>query len=522
MPDPESVRRLARRFRRSGEATRVGVLAVLAAALIAGGLIDRTHGSASPISETAASQAAAVAVAPMAAPAQALSSSWFCAGATDDHSGAGRPHGPAPGDVVIANGGGAAASGVVRLVPSVGAPVSIPVTIPAGSRQVIAEDVRQGAPWIGAIVDVEAGDVAVLQEVGGPLGDSESPCATAGSSQWYFATGATLVNSQVGLSLLNPYSTDAIVDLSFTTNQGVESPAQFQGLTVPAGGLLAVNLGDHLRRRQFIATTVTARSGRLVVWKTQIVTPPTTGEVVLGTPAASNPLADPAAPIPGVTLTLGAPDTATTWTWADGEAGNGLNESYVIYNPGVNTAQLKLSLDLDLGVAEPFDLLVGPNEVTMVVSSQEVRIPPGDGHTAVLQSINGVPVMAERVLAAGSPSPWSGLGELPGGQVAAARWLFAATQSDRTHQGRVVLYNAGSSPVRAFLAALGPRSETELATVTVPAGRRAAISLNALRPTPSGPLLLKASGPVYAEVDSYGTHRTPGVNLSFGVPLRGF
>ncbi len=219
---------------------------------------------------------------------------------------------------MIANSGAAAVPGVVTLVPSSGRAVRIPVTIPAQGRKVIAEDVRQGSPWIGAIVDIEAGGVAVQQEVSGPLGNSSAPCATAGSSQWYFAAGATLVNAQVGLSLLNPYSTDAIVDLSFTTNQGVEAPEEFQGLIVPPDGLIAVNLGDHLRRRQFIATTVTARSGRLVAWKTDVVTPPTSSEVLLGTAAADGPLSDPAAPIPGVTLTLGVPDTATSWTWAGG------------------------------------------------------------------------------------------------------------------------------------------------------------------------------------------------------------
>ena len=110
----------------------------------------------------------------------------------------------------------------------------------------------------------------------GPLGRSSTPCATAGSSQWYFATGATLINASVAMSLLNPYPTDAVVDLSFTTDQGVEAaPSSSRGWSCPPDGLIAVNLGDHLRRRQFIATTVTARSGRLVAWKTDVVTPPT-------------------------------------------------------------------------------------------------------------------------------------------------------------------------------------------------------------------------------------------------------
>ncbi len=514
MPDLRSRRVPSRPSRRSGEAIRVAILAALAAALIAGLMIDRTAGPVARVRD-----AAPVAGAPVAAPARALSSSWFCAGATDDHPRAGRPGGPAPGYVAIANSGSAAVPGLVTLVPSIGAAVRIPVTIPAHGRRVIAEDVPQGAPWIGAIVDVDAGGVAVAQDVYGPLGGSASPCATAGSSQWYFATGATLVNAQVGLSLLNPYPTDAIVDLSFTTSQGVESPEQFQGLTVPADGLVAVNLGDHLRRRQFIATTVTTRSGRLVAWKTQVVTPPLPGEVLLGTPAASSPLADPAAPVAGVTLTPGVPDPAATWTWAEGDAGSGMNESYVIYNPGRGTARLQLSIDLDQGVPEPFDLSVGPDEVTTVVSSQEVRIPPGVGHAAVLQSRNGVPVVAERVVAATSPSRWSGLGELAGGLVAASRWLFPAAQSDRTHNGWVVLYNPGSSPVRAALTALGPGGETGLGTVTVPPGRRVPIGLNQQQPALNLPLLLQASAPVYAELGIYGTGGAHGISLSFGVPL---
>lgn len=522
MSDPQSPPEAGRPLHRSHEAIRAAIVAVLAAALILGGLIDRSRGPAAPISDSAS-----VAPVPVAAPAEALSSSWFCAGATDNHDGpgahppTGSSHGSAPGAVIIANSGSAPASGIITLVPSTGTSAQIQVTVPALGRRVVAEDVRKGAPWIGAIVDIDAGGVAVEQAVNGPLGSSAIPCATAGSSQWYFATGATLVNARTELSLLNPYPTDAIVDLAFTTNQGVEAPEQFQGLTVPPGGLVAVNLGDHLRRRQFIATSVTARSGRLVAWKTQVVTAPTKGEVLLGTPAASRPLADPAAATPGVTVTLGVPDTATTWTWAEGEAGNGVNESYVIYNPGVGTAQLQLSVQLDQGVAEPFDLSVGPDQVTTVVSSQEVRIPPGVGHSAVLQSRNGVPVMAERVVSAGSPSAWSGLGELPGGQVAAPRWLLGSAQSDRTHDDWVVLYNPGSGPVRAALDVPGPGGDTELDAVTVPAGRQASMHVNQFRRQVGGPLLLIASGPVYTELDEYRAGGIAGIGLSFGVPLSG-
>jgi hypothetical protein len=421
--------------------------------------------------------------------------------------------------VVIANSGLATATGVVTLVPSEGSPVRVPVAVSADSRTTVNEDVPKGAPWIGAIVDINAGAVAVAQQVDGAQGAAATPCATTGSAQWYFPTGATLINATETISLLNPYTTDAVVDLSFTTDQGFEQPQEFQGLVVSPGSLVTVNLGDHLRRRQAIATAVTARSGRLVAWKTEVVTPPSSNEAVLGTPAASAPFADPATPVAGVTLTLGAAAPALTWTWADGDAGNGVNERYVIYNPGPGTAELKLSMILDQGVAEPFDLFVGPEQVITVVSSQEVRIPPGVGHAAVLQSINAVPVVAERAVAAGPPSGFSGLGALPGEQLAAARWLLAADGADEAHEGVVVVYNPGRSSVQTVLSGLSRGAQVPIVAVAVGAGRRGAIHVNSLRAASNEPLVVSASAPVYVESDFYGRSGTPGLSLSLGVPL---
>jgi hypothetical protein len=508
-PDTEPTRRT----RRFGAGARIPIVAALVALLVIAGLVDRAPGPAK------VPAGAAIQPVPVAAPALALSSSWFCAGATDTHVRGSTDRGPAPGAVAIANSGLATASGVVTLVPDGGTPLPVPVTVAPNSRVIVNEDVRSGAPWIGAIVDIDAGAVAVEQLVNGPSGGAATPCATAGSPQWYFATAATLINANVVLSLLNPYSTDAVVDLSFATDQGVEQPQEFQGVVVPPGQLVAINLGSHLRRRQAIATTVMARSGRLVAWKTDVVTEPTPHEAVLGTPAASAPFADPAAPVAGVTLALGMPAPALAWTWADGVSGNGVDERYVIYNPGTGVAGLKLYLNLDQGVAEPFDLSVGPEQVITVVSSQEVRIPSGVSHAAVLESLNRVPVVAERTLAAASPSTWSGLGELPGGRLAASRWLLAASGTDPNHDGVVVVYNPGPAPTQAVIDGLSGRAQVPLGSVTVGAGRRIAIHLGALRTVLDEPLVVSASRPVYVESDFYGRGSTPGISLSFGVPL---
>jgi Family of unknown function (DUF5719) len=493
-----------------GRVLRAPILAVIVAALVIGGLVDRTgtsgHAAAVPIVQPV----------PVAAPQAALSSSWFCAGATNS--------GLMPGRVDIANSGTSPAAGVVTLIPSSGASRQVSVTVAAHSLVSVGETVPGGGTWVGAIVDIDAGSVGVDQVIQSTLGVVATPCATSGSSHWYFANGFTLINAGVEISLLNPYPTDSVVDLSFTTNEGVEAPEDFQGLVVPGDGLLTVNLGTHLRRRTAIATTVSARTGSVVAWKTDWAVPPKSGEVVMGTPAANAPLADPAWPDPGLTLTLGSPSAGTSWTWPDGLTGNGINEQYLIYNPGPSTADVRLSIGLAQGTAEPFDLSVGPYEVLVVVSQQEARIPSGVPHSAVLVSVNGVPVVAERVVASGGGSEgsadWAGLGELFGGRIAATQWLVPIAVGGRGYAGSVTVYNPGLEPVKVSVAGMGHGRVTPIggaAPVSVGPGQRAAISLNSAGSV-RGSLLVDATGSVYVQTEFFRVGQQ-GTSLSFAVPL---
>jgi len=506
----------SRRNRSNGNGVRrAPILLAIVAALVLGGLLDRIGGTSLSSSEVTSVEPVPVAAAP-----QALSSSWFCAGATDNGTGDNPVN--APGKVVIANSGAAPASGQVTLVPNVGVDVTVPVTVGADSSVVVSENVPGGAQWIGSIVDIDAGAVAVAQEVDSSLGRISTPCATAGSSTWYFATGFTLINAGVELSLLNPYPSDSVVDLSFTTDQGREAPEDFQGLVVPAMGMLSVDLSSHLRRRQAIAATVTARTGRIVAWKTDWVLPPSPGSVLLGTPAASSPLADPAWPEKGLTVTLGAPSPGTIWTWPDGLAGGGVDERYVIYNPGPTTAEVRLSVRLAQGDAEPFEFSVGPYEVMPVISEQQARIPSGVAHSADLESLNGVPVVAERWISAGGASAWQGLGELPGGRIPAVGWLVPVAQADPDHDGYIVLYNPGEASVQVKIQALDGGQQVPLSglgpTVVGP-GQRVALHLNQYQGVAGAALVVRATSPVYVESDSYGKNGAGGVSLSFGVPL---
>jgi Family of unknown function (DUF5719) len=504
--------------RTGGSASRRGpILLVVVAVLIVGGLIDRVGAPA------AAPAAPVVEPVPVAAPAAAVSSSWFCAGATLGAAGS-RTSGvvgsaSAPGTVVIANSSPNSVNGTVTLVSSQGRNREVPIQVGPQSSWSVPETVPGASGWVGAIVDVDGGGVAVDQLITAAQGRSAQPCASSGSTHWYFPSGMTLINAGEAISLLNPYPTDSIVDLSFSTNQGVEQPQDFQGIDVPADGLVTVDLGSHLRRRSSIATTVTARTGNVVAWETQWVNPPAPGATLIGTPAANNPLSDPAWPVSGMAVTLGSPSAGTSWTWPDGLAGAGIDESYVIYNPGSATAEVRLSLNLQQGSAEPFDLAIGAGQVVPVVSAQQARIPAGVSHSAVLQSTNGVPVVAARVVSASGFV--NGIGSLLGGRLSASRWLVPLAIADRHGSGRLVLYNPGATTARATVRFLFEGQQVPvngLGPITVPAGQRVSVPVPALRGG-GGPLLISSSAAVYVESDAYGRLFSRGVSLAWGVPL---
>jgi hypothetical protein len=497
------------------------LLALVAGALIIAGLIDRA-GASRPVAATPLAG-------PTAAPATALSSSWFCAGATSEQGLATR------GSLVIANTQSRPVTATVDALASQAptgtrsglAPAVTKVTVGPHSRRSVPENVTGGTGGAGAIVTLDGGAAAVEQEVSTLLGAATTPCATSGSPNWYFPTGTTLRDATDTISLLNPYPGVAIADLTFVTEQGQEVPQAFQAIAVPAQSLVTVNLGDHLRRRDRIATTVTATAGRLVAWQTLTVTPPAKGTPVVGQPgpggAIEQPgsLGDPASPVAGVTLTLGAPSAGTQWWWPDGASGGGVSEQYVVLNPGSTPAQLDLTFKLDSGSTQALPVTVGPSAVVAVDTNAAPQIPQGVGHSASLTSQNGVPVVAERSVTAVSPSPRTGLGGLLGGRMASPRWLLAAGQVNQSLDEWVEVQNPGATTVTVSVATLSGAPIPGLQRVAVSAGGRLVARVAALAgPSLDDGLVVNATGPVVVERDLYGAH-TAGVSLALGVPLAG-
>jgi hypothetical protein len=491
-----------------GTVARLPVLVVVAGLLVAAGLADRG------LRSSAAPGGPATPPMPAAAPDSALSSTWFCAGATA------APAKAADGTLVVANATAEVRHGTVTLIASKGPSVTDAIDVGPYGRSQLDETAAGPTPFVGAIVDMDGGGVAVEQTVTGTEGSAAAACATAGSGHSYFADGTTQEGSSLLLSLLNPYPDDAIVDLTFVTEQGPEAPADFQGIVVPARSLIGIDVGTHLRRRARLATTVSARAGRIVAWKTQVVDP------MPAIPAATDPgqpAAPPAAPprLPGLSLVLGAPSAGTQWWWPDGLAAAGLTERYQIYNPGPAEADVSLHVPLDQGSVEPFRLKIAPDDTATVVTNTESRIPKGVAHSAILTSTNGVGVVAERTVDAGLPSSRSGLLDLLGARVSARRWVLAAGSAGAALDEWIIVFNPSPVATTLSIATLADGSLVDISGLSglrMPAGGRLAVRINDRVATLGRGLLVDAHGEVVVERDLYPVQAI-GLAAAVGVPL---
>ncbi|MBV8159293.1 MAG: hypothetical protein JO265_00055, partial [Acidimicrobiia bacterium] len=393
---------------------RVPALLVLLLVVVALGFVD--HSFARP--ETAVRTTAGGM--PVAPPADALSSTWYCAGGT---AAAG---GTADMSVAVVNNGDAPRTGTITFTPDQGDPKSVPVTIGPSSRAVFRAQDSVKAPFVAATVELDGGAAAAEVGVGGPLGNSATPCASSASDHWYFAEGVTTKDAAETLFLYNPFPEDAIVDLSFSAEDGPSAPQGLQGVAVRGRGLMAVNVGDFVHRRQQVASEIATRVGRIVVSRLQTF--------------------DGTAGRKGQSLALGAPAPSRTWYFPEGIVANGITERYQLYNPGDREVRAELNLALEQGAAEPIDVTVPAQARVTVTGNDEKRIPRQVAH-AVTVTAEDPGLVVERAIDAVPPAPRAGFSSIVGAVRPYAHWLFAVGEADDAWDEWIVVQNPGTQTI---------------------------------------------------------------------------
>ncbi|HTN80835.1 MAG TPA: DUF5719 family protein [Acidimicrobiales bacterium] len=506
---------------------RLPVLIVFGGLLAAGLIVDRNR----PAPADVVYGTVSAPVQPVASPASATSTSWFCPGVPAP------PDGSTAGFVTMANPTDEAVTATLTVVPSEGNVATRPVSLAAHTTTSVNLAEVAPAAFAAAQVDVHGGGVVVEQSVAkGPLRDP-SACATAAASTWYLASGVTTRDATLKYFVYNPYPDDAIVDMDFATNDGRFAPQPLQGLVIRGGSMRVVDITDQVRRRTAVAGTITARSGRVVVGKIQTY--------------------DGSAGPEGFTSGIAAPATATQWLFPDGRRVPQVSERVVVYNPGPDPAEVDIEVrpvappegaddaapldtapldtaPLDTAPVDTAPVDTGPLETAPVDTGpvdtaplddtgpsgdfstiQSLSLPPysqaaydvtgdetvADGvHSIIVTSANGTPIVAERITNLVADTGTRGVSSMLGSRLTANRWLLAAGGTSSSVVEELTVLSDDASDTTVTLTAIDPKGNRTLGDpLTVPAGGFVQVRLNDLVQQSPLTVLVEGKAPIVVE-----------------------
>ena len=221
-------------------------------------------------------------------------------------------------------------------------------------------------PEPGVVVEVVGGQAVVAHEVTAGSDVASEPCARRAADDWYFAAGTTVRGAQQFLALFNPFGDDAIVDVSFLTETGVQEPDALQARGVPRRSRVGIPIHDFVPRQQLVGIEVRARSGRVVAERSQIFD----GTTPDGGPARS-----------GIALSLGAAAPRREWSLPYGttEESGGAFVGVANFGSTASNVEVEVVLEGEQSLS-PLSLPVPARGVVAVDVSERV---PAGSHYAV-------------------------------------------------------------------------------------------------------------------------------------------
>ena len=424
-----------------------------------------------------------------------LTGSWFCPGVpATGENGVG-------GSVMISNRASDALEGRYTVLSPEGLAAEQSFSVGPWSQSTIDVDAFVTAAFASVVVEIDGGQGFVEQVANHPAGDSVTPCADDTSSQWHLADGFTAGGSSETLVLTNPYDDLVLSDLTFSTESGFSEPNAFRGFSVPPKSVKVISIAELGNRDEpIIAASVTTRSGRLVVGRAQHFT----GAGRLG-----------------YDVSLAAPALRDQWWFADGERGEGITETFSIYNPtdsdvSVTPFFLGLPSEFDGGGFAPIEVPArqvvmfapfdGASDATDVTSDSDfLRTPiPNGRHAAVFSTLSDPSVVVERVLTRPfgetiATSVVQGAPPRPDGFVA-NRWHIGIGPTEPT-ESALVIYNVDQEQATITIEAVGPGGPSAIPSLTdIPLGPGVVLTIDLLAPDALGQeLIVNASNRVFIE-----------------------
>ncbi len=469
----------------SARRNRIVVIAVVVGCLLVAAVVDRSGstGSTSPDE--------LVALGPRLPSARSTETAWYCAEGTSN------PGGRADERVYVANVDRRAARARITVMQGPDQPAAVKVVevAPASLASVSVADILAAAEP-GVLVEVTGGRAVVTHSVTGTGDAGYGPCARDAGSQWHFAAGTTAKGASLNLALFNPFPEDAIVDIDFLTDTGPLAPDDLQGFVVPAHGRVTVAVQNYARRHSLVATEVGARRGRVVAEQSLVLD---------GTDGRK-----------GLALSLGAPELAKHWEFANASVVPGRTQTMVVANPATVPSTARIRTRLDGGALEPETVNLPARSAVSIDLGR--RVPPGVGFSVAVES--ALPTVAESLAAVQAPiaSIQRGIATTIGAPQWAWRWIDAPARAAGNSLDTATVLNPGRTAVTFRLSvSRGARRSTPPTTrrVRLDPGKRAVVDLARLGLAPDAFAVVDATGPVVVERASSGM---PGLTVADVVP----
>ncbi len=439
---------------------------------------------------------------PTVADPDAVSTSWFCA------EGTGSPGGRANETIIIANQGEEDASAVVTVMPGGrNDPASRRVTVRRGEQlRIPVSSVLQSTEQPddaglivgpGVVIEVLGGRSVVEHEIEGEGDLGVGPCARQAGRDWYFAGGTTERGADDNASLFNPFSDDAIVDLTVATDAGFIAPADLQAVVVPRRTRVTVPIGNFVRRQAQVGLHVHVRTGRVVAEQSLVFTPENETRR-------------------GLTLSLGAPSPEPSWILPGVVPEGGASHAVLVANfdPAATEVEVTPRFE-DRSTAAPQAVPVGGRAVAVVDLStlRGAAAPFGvDVRTTRPSS-----VVVEELAWWAPPAAGTGSAASLASPVAAPAWTFAVGRLTPEDDATISVVNPsrGRTTVRLLAYPSGGGSEpSSVGELAVAAGGQARFDLRELGVAPDQVVVVRASAPVVAARRILGPS---GASLALGV-----
>ena len=331
----------------------------------------------------------------------------------------------------------------------------------------------------GVVVELRGGPAIVEHELRNGDQVAVGPCAREPSRDWYFAGGTTQRGVEEWLTLFNPFGEDAIVNVSFLTESGFDSPGSTQGVAVPRRTRISLAVHEEVQRESVVAIAVHARIGRVVAERTLVFT---------GLEGQR-----------GLAVSGGVTGFAPRWQIPLGYGAENVTQSVAIANFERRPAKVRVSLHLEGENA------IRPRAVDVPARSV-VRVPLSDRVPEGLYSIGvrvtkGPEVAVEAVASLAARSTVLDVASAMGASTRAKEWAFAMGPIDEEGNAYLVAANVSGRPLTVQLYAYtagDPNSPRSAPARAVGPGELAIFAMSEVGVRDDQVLVVSADGPIVA------------------------